>query len=295
MFSLRLSFKEVSYNFAKWKKNPRIIMVFVLAFVMCLMLSDRAISVAYSYGSTMQIMEAFIWTFGDANSILISSLLLVLLFADMPFISPDTQYHLVRCGRTNWLTGQLIYVCLATCIYLLFIVIVTAIICAPVSFTGNIWSETAAIIGYSGMGSSIALPASVKAMEMSSPYECAILVFVLVLLYMLFISCVMLTVNLKKGKFWGVLSAFIISIVGLFLNPEIIRAIFGFPDAVMYKANVIVGWISPLNHATYYMHNFGYDYLPRLYESILIFIAIIVILFLVSKIEIRRYSFSGNK
>ena len=36
--------------------------------------------------SLLQLVEAFVWTFGDSNSILLSSLLLLLLFADMPFI-----------------------------------------------------------------------------------------------------------------------------------------------------------------------------------------------------------------
>ena len=40
------------------------------------------------------------------------------------------------------------------------------------------------------------------------------------------------------------------------------------PDELMYKANVAVGWLSPLNQATYQMHNFGYDLLPRLWHDI---------------------------
>lgn len=295
MSSLRVVFGEVSYNFQKWHKNPRIIMVFILTFLMCLMLSNNAVSVAYSYNTTMQIMEAFVWTFGDASSIMISSLLLIILFADMPFLASDTPYHLHRCGRAKWLLSQTIYICFATCIYMFFILLVTMIICAPVSFIGNIWSETAAIVGYSGMGSSIALPASIKAMEMSLPYNCAGCVFGLVLLYMLLISVLMMFINLCKGKFWGVLSAFIINVYGLFLNPEVIKALFGFPDATMYKANVIVGWISPLNHATYYMHNFGYDYLPRLYESVIVFIVIICLLFMMSNKRIKTYTFIFTK
>ena len=39
------------------------------------------------------------------------------------------------------------------------------------------------------------------------------------------------------------------------------------PDEFYYKARVIVGWISPLNQATYSMHNFGYDNLPSLKET----------------------------
>ncbi|MBR5948790.1 MAG: hypothetical protein IKZ82_09145, partial [Clostridia bacterium] len=64
------------------------------------------------------------------------------------------------------------------------------------------------------------------------------------------------------------------------------------PDYLQYRANVIMGWLSPLNHATYHMHNFGYDLLPTLAQSNLIFGGLIAVLFVLTLIAIRRYSFS---
>ena len=113
------------------------------------------------YDSTMQIAEAYVWTFGDANSILLSSLLLVMLFADMPFISSGTPFYLMRINRKAWLWGQAIYVVGATAIYLLFILASTSLVCMRQSFSGNMWSRTAAILGYSGVGKKVALPALV--------------------------------------------------------------------------------------------------------------------------------------
>ena len=105
MRDIKQSFQIAFYNFRLWKKNPRVIMTFALAFVLCLMLSDKAVSLARSYGTNMQILEAFVWTFGDGNSIMISSLLLILLFADMPFISQGTPYYLYRTKRSLWVWG----------------------------------------------------------------------------------------------------------------------------------------------------------------------------------------------
>ena len=106
------------YNFRQWHKNPRIVITFCLAFVLCFLLTDKAVKFAKEYETTMQIMEAFVWTFGDANSILLSSLLLLLLFADMPFISSGTPFYLMRIDRKTWITGQTVYIILATTIYL---------------------------------------------------------------------------------------------------------------------------------------------------------------------------------
>ncbi len=281
-----------AYNFRQWHKNPRIIITFCLAFVLCFLLSDKAVQFAKEYETTMQIVEAFVWTFGDANSILLSSLLLLLLFADMPFISSGTPFYLMRIDRKTWIAGQAVYIIAATAIYLTFILIATSLVCMTQSFTGNMWSETAAILGYSGAGQAVALPALVKTLEMSTPYACMFTIFLLMLLYTLLMVFIMLLMNLKKGQLGGVIGVFAFSLYGFLLNPQTIKAIFQLPDELMYKANVAVGWLSPLNHATYHMHNFGYDLLPRLWQTYLIFGILIALCFFLSLRAIRKYNFN---
>ena len=51
------------------------------------------------------------------------------------------------------------------------------------------------------------------------------------------------------------------------------------------------GWASPLNQATYHMHNFGYDLLPRLWQTYLIFLAVIAGLMFGILRAIRKYNF----
>lgn len=291
MSEIKQAFTVALLNFRQWKKNPRIIMTFVLAFVLCLLLTDKAIGFAYEYGTTMQIMEAFVWTFGDANSIMISSLLLILLFADMPFIGAFTPYYLSRTKRMTWLWGQVLYVVLAVLLYMLFVLVVTVLISMQVSFSGNMWSETGAMLAYSGLGAQIAVPASIKTMILSFPYECAAHIFLLMTLYTLFLASFMLMANLRGGKFWGVIGVFIISIYGLLLNPSLFMEALKLPEAVAYKANVAVGWFSPLNQATYHMHNFGYDYLPSLWMTYLIFLGLIAVCFFAAGRSMRKYNF----
>lgn len=279
-------------NFNRWRSNPRIIITFGLAFVLCFLLSSKAVNFAHEYKTTMQIVEPFVWTFGDANSILLSSLLLLMLFADMPFITPATPYYLTRTSRRAWLLGQVLYIVLATVIYLTFILVATSLLCMADSFIGNMWSETAAILGYSGAGEAVALPALVKTLEMSYPYDCMATIYLLMLLYTLLMVFIMLVVNLKRGQFWGIASVFIFSLYGFLLNPQLFKQMFNLPDELMYKANVAVGWLSPLNQATYHMHNFGYDLLPRLWMTYLIFGGLIALCFFLCLREMKRYSFN---
>ncbi len=289
---LKRSLSVTAYNFRSWNRNPRIIITFALAFILCFLLSDKAVKFAKEYETTMQIVEAFVWTFGDANSILLSSLLLLLLFADMPFITSGTPFYLMRIDRRTWVIGQVIYIVAGTTVYLVFILISTSLVCMTQSFVGNMWSETAAILGYSGAGQAVALPALVKTLEMSTPYACMITIFLLMLLYALLMAFVMLVCNLWKGQLAGVVGVFAFSVYGFLLNPQTIKAIFRLPDELMYKANVAVGWLSPLNHATYHMHNFGYDLLPRLWQTYIIFGGLIALCFFLSLRTVRRYNFN---
>lgn len=281
-----------TYNFRQWRRNPRIILTFCLAFVLCFLLSDKAVKFAKEYTTTMQIVEAFVWTFGDSNSILLSSLLLLLLFSDMPFISNGTPFYLMRINRRTWVAGQAVYIVLATTLYLVFVLAATSLVCMKQSFIGNMWSETAAILGYSGAGKAVALPALVKTLEMSLPYQCMATIFALMLLYTLLMALIMLFFNLKRGQLGGVVGVLGFSLFGFLLNPQTIKTIFRLPDELMYKANVAVGWLSPLNHATYHMHNFGYDLLPRLWQTYSIFAILIALCALLSLRAVRKYNFN---
>ncbi len=281
-----------AFDFATWRGNVRILMTFLLAFILCYLLSDKAMRFSLEYGTTMQMLEPFIWTFGDAHSILLASLLLLLLFSDMPFLTGMSPYYLFRTSRRVWMTGQILYICLSTSLYLCFIFISTTALCITRSFTGNLWSETAAILGYSGAGKQVALPTFVKTLELSTPFQAAAAIFGLMLLYALFLASFMLTVHLRFGHIASVASVLGFSLYGFLLDPQTIRTLFSLEDYEMYRANVAVGWLSPLNHATYVMHNFGYDRLPRLWMSAMIFLALIGLSFAAGLHVIRRYNFN---
>ena len=89
--------KKSSYNNHLWSS-------------LCIMLlTDNAIRFSYEYNTIIQVIEPFVWTFGDSNSILLASLLLILLFSDMPFLDAGVPYFLMRTSRLKWLMGQTLY------------------------------------------------------------------------------------------------------------------------------------------------------------------------------------------
>lgn len=272
----RQIWEVVCFHFRQWRRNPRVITVFFLTLLLSLYLSDNTVFFAKSYGTTVQVLEPFVWAFGDGNAIMLSMVLLILLFADLPLLGEAVPYYLIRTNRRNWVLGELLYIVLATFLYCGVLLAGTSLFCAHLAFPGNVWSQTGALLGYSGVGSKVALPASVEAMEMSTPYICALCVFVLVLLYALFNVTWMQMFRIRFGPTAGMVSVFMLNIFGLFFQPAVLVGLLGLEDLQAYQVNLIGGWLSPLNHATYYMHNFGYDYLPRLWVSMVLFVAAIM-------------------
>lgn len=292
MKKITQAFSIAGYNFRLWRGNPRIVVTFALSFILCFLLTDKAVRFAVEHYTTLQLVETFIWSFGDSNSILLSSVLLVMLFADMPFLSSGTPFYLVRTDRRTWITGQVIYIIAATAVYMLFVLLSTILLSIKYAFLANMWSPTAAILGYTNAGERVAIPALVKTLEMSWPYQSMISIFGLMLGYTGVMVMIMLVCNLRFGQAVGVVSVLVYSVYGILMKPDTIQLLLKLPDEAYYIANVLIGWLSPLNQATYHMHNFGYDKLPRLWQSYLIFLILMVICYFAAIRASKRYNFS---
>ena len=291
VYKLKQIIKTACINFRRWHKNPQIILAFLMAFVVCFLLSDKVLSIADRQETTMQMFEPFIWTFGDANSVLIISLLLLLLFSDMPNLGNDVPFFLIRIDRKVWMLGQILYVMLATLVFVAFILVSTCVLCMTKAYPANIWSKTAAILGYSDIGREIAIPAYLKVLELSFPYECMLHIFGLMLGYSILMSSIILFLNLIRDN-GGMIGGIIFSGIGFVLNPQLISDWFKLSQEQYKIANIAFGWMSPLNHATYYMHNFGYDNLPKLWVSYVFFFIGSVLFFGLSVFRMKKYSFN---
>lgn len=282
-------------NFRRWKRNPRIIFTFLFAFILCFMLSNKVMQFSQAYETNLQIAEAFIWTFDGRTALMLASLLLIFMLGDMPFLGSNTPYFLIRTNRREWLCGQILYIIAVVFIYCVFVFLSTAVLCMTRSFVGNMWSETAALIAFTESNAALEIPVSIKTLEMTTPYECMLVVFLLMLCYSLLLMLIMLYFNIAHGRTAGFVAALGFSLYGYILEPDFIQELLSIPEKYVYEANVAAGWLSPLNHATYHMHNFGYDYLPTLWQTYLIFFLLMGFFFLMTLKAIKRYNFNFSQ
>ena len=75
----------VRYNFFGFFRNPKVIFTLFLEFVLSFLLTGRIMVVMDNYNTPVQAIEPFLWTFGDGTAVLLSSMLLLLLFSDLPY------------------------------------------------------------------------------------------------------------------------------------------------------------------------------------------------------------------
>lgn len=266
-------------------------LTFLLGFVLCFLLSSRIMPVMETYRSPVQMLEPFLWTFGDSTAILLSSVLLLLLFSDLHVWSAVTPYYLYRTTKVRWILGQMIYMVCAAGIYTLFMLGSTMILCAGNSYPGNIWSDTAAMLAYSRLGEILNVPSTVKVMESISPFGCGALMTILLFLYILCLGLAVLAGNLLPGKNRGMVTGLLFCLYGFLLDSQALARILGYEKYELFRVNVLIGWISPLSHASYGRHNFGYDQLPSIGQSVLVFLGILALLALFCIKRMKTYSF----
>ena len=85
----------------------------------------------------------------------------------------------------------------------------------------------------------------------------------------------MLAGNLLPGKNRGLVAGLLFCLYGFLLEPKVLRVLLGFEEYEMFRVNVLIGWISPLSHASYGRHNFGYDRLPTVLQSWEVFLKLL--------------------
>lgn len=285
------SFAVVRYNFMGFFKSSKVIFCFLLGFVLCFLLSNRVMAVIDTYGTPVQATEPFLWTFGDTTAILLSSMLLLLLLSDLPKMSPVSPYQLIRITKRQWLTGQFFYVILVTGLYVGFMMISTILLCMKMSYIGNVWSETAAMLAYSKAGEELSVPSTVKVMESVLPYGCTFQVLLLLFFYAMTLGFVILMGNLALKKNGGMILGLAYSLYGFLLNPSVLGVILHKEDYEMYQVNVLIAWISPVSHASYGRHNFGYDHLPTVWQSCMMFALLLAVFVFVSVKSLKKYPF----
>lgn len=280
------------WNLFSLRKNPRFYMSLILGFLLCWLLTDKTMAISREYMTNVQLFEPFVWCYADADSILYASLVMMFLFSVFPRMDTPASYLIFRAGRGSWLVGQVITTIVLTAGYSLMILLCSMAMCIGCNvFADNHWSETATMLSFAPDAFEVALTVMRKTVKLSTPMGCGIQIFLLLGQYILFLSMLQLAFTVLKSRKTGVCAALIVSFTGFVLTPDRFMTWLSLPPDFTYYANLLSAWLSPLQHATYAMHNLGYDLLPKLWVSHAFFGGLSLLLMGTSFLSMKRFSF----
>jgi len=279
------------------RKNPRLAMSLGLGFLVCFLLTDKTISLSREFMTDIQIMEPFIWSFANSDSILFSALALILLLSQFPKMDASAAYLIFRTNRLNWIIGQVLTSLVVSFGYTVFLFLSSVLLTGGNAYLDNRWSETATLLSFSPASFEVALSVIRKTIKLTNPYASAVNIFFLIAQYSLLLTTLNLSIALRFGKKAGLFAVVLLCLFAYALTPDRFMAWLQLNDNLKYVANLIAAWLSPLQHATYIMHSFGYDQLPTISQTHLIFGVINLSLFALAFIFVRKtcFIFAGGQ
>ncbi|NLC46281.1 MAG: hypothetical protein GX766_03930 [Firmicutes bacterium] len=292
MFSIKNVLQCLLWNLRMLRRNPRLIMGLFMGFLICFLLTEKTISLTNEFPTDIQVFEPFIWCFADSDSILFASLALILLLSQFPRLDTPAAYLVFRTNRLNWLLGQVLTAFVISIGYTLFLLISTVILTSGNAYFENRWSDTATLLSFSPASFEVALIVVRKTIKLTTPWSATIHIFFLIAQYTLLLTTLNLAVSLRYGKKAGMFAIIFMSLLAYLLTPDRFMNWLQLSENIRYYANVLAAWLSPLQQSTFIMHNFGYDQLPTITQSHLIFGSINTALTAVSFYSVQKVQFS---
>lgn len=267
-------------------------MSLLLGSLLCWLLTDKTMAISRTYLTNVQLLEPFVWCYADDDSILFAALVMMLMLSALPRLDTPASYLIFRTTHLRWLLGQILTVLMLTLGYTLMILLSSMVMCIGCNvFIANRWSETATMLSFSPASFEVALTVMRKTVKLTTPYGCAVQIFLLMFQYVLLMSMLQLTFTVLRSRKAGIIATLTVNFAGYVLTPDRFMTWLNLPAEMRYYANLLSAWLSPLQHATYPMHSFGYDSLPRVQTSYLILGGASLLLMTVSAIAMRRFSF----
>ncbi len=287
MFDIKNVLDCIKWNLYGLRKNPRFILASFMGILICFFLTQRTVSLSYLFYTKVQIFEPFIWCFSDSESIIFSSFALILPMTQIPKLDTADGNLLFRKGKINLLLGQFISIIIIAFLYIFLLLLTSSIMTLANVSLVNEWSDTATIMSLNPDLFESTMTVVRATVKLSTPYECVLQIFLLLVSYMLFLMSLNLFLSLKFGKKIALGVIMSLSFACYILKPEYFSLWFNINEKIKYIANLMSVWFSPLQHASYTMHTYGYDDLPSVGQSLIIFLVVSFVMLISSFLTLK--------
>ena len=208
-FNLRQCFSCAKTEYIKWVCDARMVILGVLLIFIYNFAIQPLLQNAEKMNEPLNMLEPFIAVANSGAVLMIIPLVFMTLIADFPKIDNNTVFYIMRIGRRNWLTGQIIKLVMMAASYLAVIFVGSVVPMITRGFWYNGWSNVVTnfknVFPEQSMNFGVQLVPE-NLYNQLTVFEAAVKSYLLVFAYLMIIGLILLALSLIKHKTLGFVS-----------------------------------------------------------------------------------------
>ena len=208
-FNLRQCFSCAKTEYIKWVCDARMVILGVLLIFIYNFAIQPLLQNAEKMNEPLNMLEPFIAVANSGAVLMIIPLVFMTLIADFPKIDNNTVFYIMRIGRRNWLTGQIIKLVMMAASYLAVIFVGSVVPMLTRGFWYNGWSNVVTnfknVFPEQSMNFGVQLVPE-NLYNQLTVFEAAVKSYLLVFAYLMIIGLILLALSLIKHKTLGFVS-----------------------------------------------------------------------------------------
>lgn len=208
-FNLRQCFACAKTEYIKWVCDARMVILGVLLIFIYNFAIQPLLQNAEKMNEPLNMLEPFIAVANSGAVLMIIPLVFMTLIADFPKIDNNTVFYIMRIGRRNWLTGQIIKLVMMAASYLAVIFVGSVVPMITRGFWYNGWSNVVTnfknVFPEQSMNFGVQLVPE-NLYNQLTVFEAAVKSYLLVFAYLMIIGLILLALSLIKHKTLGFVS-----------------------------------------------------------------------------------------
>lgn len=222
MNKIQTIIKLCLYEFRIEIHSKRVLLGYLVGIVIILKQAVGYMVYAKEIGMSVNVLEAFVISGNNYNTVMFLVLGWLLIISDAPFVNSNSTFLIYRTERKIWNYAMILYILIQGVCYYAVIAISSIFISISNGYFANIWST--AIIRLSSNEN------TVNAMEVYFPYqsfmkqesifEAFVITWTLCLLYGIILTMVLYVFNLFTNQIVGTVIAFLFHFLGYELMKE---------------------------------------------------------------------------
>ena len=280
--NLRQCFSCAKTEYIKWVCDARMIILGVLLIFIYNFAIQPLLKNAEMMNEPLNMLEPFIAVANSGAVLMIIPLVFMTLIADFPKIDNNTVFYIMRIGRKNWLTGQIIKLVMMAASYLAVIFAGSVVPMLTRGFWYNGWSNVVTnfknVFPEQSMNFGTQLVPE-NLYNQLTVFEAAVKSYLLVFAYLVIIGLILLALSLVKHKTLGFVACGAVISLG----------------TAFCSIKTVLMWTMPMANSIIWLHFTKYFRVPEvsLAFSVMYLVTFIAALTVFCYISIGKFNYDN--